>query len=286
MSSAFLSHSNQDKAWVRRLAQRLIEDGVVVWLDEAKLQIGDSLIAKIADGIERMEYVIAVISRSSVASNWVQKELSLAMTQEIQGRRVKVLPLLIQDCELPEPLRDKLYADFREETAFDEQYRKVLKALGIANAAAAPSRVPQAEHSELPKPVQGNAISVADVRIVGVDKELTVRDGEHHGLFHVHLELSPPPPEGWDEFFDEERSFPRHTMWRRAWVEGGRIIIKCALDELEKYHLRDLKRDVEATNRKYMEAMEQVARDADARRRRQEAEEREKDDYLDRLDFK
>jgi hypothetical protein len=43
MSSVFLSHNSKDKAWVRDLAKRLTQDGVVVWLDEAELNIGDSL---------------------------------------------------------------------------------------------------------------------------------------------------------------------------------------------------------------------------------------------------
>lgn len=76
MPSVFLSHSHGDKAFVRGLADRLTQAGAVVWLDEAALNIGDSLIERISEAIQEMEYVAAILSPRSVKSNWVQKELS------------------------------------------------------------------------------------------------------------------------------------------------------------------------------------------------------------------
>src|SRR5215471_18602573 len=101
MASIFLSHSNADKPFVRRLASDLRRAGVRIWLDEAELQIGDSLIEKIRGGIDDMDYVGAVLSTSSVKSKWVQRELDVAMNQEIEGKRVKVLPILLEDVEIP-----------------------------------------------------------------------------------------------------------------------------------------------------------------------------------------
>ena len=92
MSSVFLSHNSKDKVWVRNLAQRLTSDGIVVWLDEAEINIGDSLIDKISSGIHDMEFAAAIISSNSVESSWVQKEISIAMSKEITGRSVTVLP--------------------------------------------------------------------------------------------------------------------------------------------------------------------------------------------------
>ena len=131
MSSVFLSHNSKDKPWVRKLADRLTEDGVVVWIDEAELNIGDSLIEKIAAGIQNMRFVAAVISNNSVGSSWVQKELNLAMTKEIKGKVVTVLPLLIESCVLPNSLTDKLYADFTQAENYEREYSKLLRAIGI-----------------------------------------------------------------------------------------------------------------------------------------------------------
>src|SRR5262245_15458569 len=118
MSSIFLSHTHADKPFVRRLAQDLQAAGVRVWLDEAEMMIGDSLIEKIREGIDKMEYVGVVLSQDSVKSRWVQEEIDIAMNQQIEGKRVKVLPLVIENCELPGFLKGKLYADFRESARY------------------------------------------------------------------------------------------------------------------------------------------------------------------------
>src|SRR5262249_53535377 len=113
MSSIFLSHNHADKPFVRQLAQDLQAAGVRVWLDEAELLIGDSLIEKIRQGIDEMEYLGVILSPHSVQSGWVQREVNIAMSQEIKGKRIKVLPFVIAECELPGFLEGKLYADFR-----------------------------------------------------------------------------------------------------------------------------------------------------------------------------
>ena len=112
MTSVFLSHNSKDKPFVRELAGTLRDSGVDVWLDEAEINIGDSLIEKIGSAIEYTDFICAVISNNSIGSSWVQKELSLAMTKEIANREVVVLPVLLDHCELPHFLKDKLYVDF------------------------------------------------------------------------------------------------------------------------------------------------------------------------------
>ena len=113
MSSLFISHNYADKSFVRKLALDLEKAGVCCWVDEAEIKVGDSLLAKIRDGIEGSEFLAAVLSPSSVTSEWVNRELEIALNDEIESGVVRVLPLLIQDCDIPAFLKGKLYADFR-----------------------------------------------------------------------------------------------------------------------------------------------------------------------------
>jgi hypothetical protein len=83
-----------------------------VWLHEAELNVGDSLIQKLSQVIKEIDLVLAVLSRSSVTSSWVREELHWAMTHQVKRRRVKVLPLLKEACKLPDFLEGRLYADF------------------------------------------------------------------------------------------------------------------------------------------------------------------------------
>lgn len=129
--SLFLSHSHRDKHFVRRLANDLTSAGARVWFDEAEIKIGDSLLKRIEEGICGADYLGAVLSPDSVNSNWVQRELEIALTEEIAGRIVKVLPLLFRDCEIPKFLAGKLYADFRVGRDYKSTLSRLLDRLGL-----------------------------------------------------------------------------------------------------------------------------------------------------------
>lgn len=112
MNSIFLCHSSKDKVFARKLADDLKKKGIKVWIDEAEIMVGDSLIDKIEEGIEEMEYLGVILSPNSVESNWAKKELNVAITKEIKGKKVKVLPIQYKECKAPAFLQDKKYADF------------------------------------------------------------------------------------------------------------------------------------------------------------------------------
>jgi hypothetical protein len=130
-TSIFLSHTVADKPFVSNLAKKLESNNVLVWLDEAEINVGDSLIEKISEGIEGSEYLGVVLSPRSVESSWVKRELNIALTEEINGRRLKVLPILYESCTLPSFLKDKLYADFTGRVPAKEALSLLLRAMGI-----------------------------------------------------------------------------------------------------------------------------------------------------------
>lgn len=130
MSSIFLAHSSSDKRFVRRLAADLVEHGVRVWFDEAEIRVGDSFVDKIEEGIKEMDYLGVILSPNSVQSEWVRREVQVALSDEIGGKSVKVLPILYRECEIPGFLRTKKWADFSEPKhygkAFDELLGRLL----------------------------------------------------------------------------------------------------------------------------------------------------------------
>lgn len=129
--SIFLSHTHADKAFVRKLAADLEAHGVRYWLDEAEIKVGQSLIKKIRQGLDGVDFVAAILSPDSIASPWVQRELDVAMNQEISGRQVKVLPILYRSCELPGFLLGKFYADFRDEQNYTAALKHLVESVGV-----------------------------------------------------------------------------------------------------------------------------------------------------------
>lgn len=130
MQSIFLSHNWSDKPFARKLANDLKKAGIRAWLDEAELMVGDSLIEKIGVTILEIDYLGVILSRNSISSEWVQREVEIALTQEIEGRQVKVLPILIEDCLLPPFLRGKLYCDMSTLEKYRLNIHQILKRLG------------------------------------------------------------------------------------------------------------------------------------------------------------
>lgn len=92
-----------------------------------------------------------------------------------------------------------------------------------------------------------------DIAIIGVDQDRTRNPDPSRAIYDVHLCLSDTAPTAWSRLFNEARSYPRHSMWRRAWCSGNHIVIQCPLDELEKHHLSYLKEDVATANKGYRE---------------------------------
>jgi|SRR5271166_327174 len=130
MSKIFLSHNHNDKPFVRELASYLRRYDIEVWVDEAEIKIGDSLIEKVGQGIKENVFVGAVISRNSIDSQWVKKELEVALQRELKEGRVVVLPIVLDDSELPIFLTGKLYADFSAPEKYYGELSKLLDVLG------------------------------------------------------------------------------------------------------------------------------------------------------------
>lgn len=130
----FLSHSSLDKEFARKLARDLRSHGLAVWVDEAELKTGDSIIEAIAASLPAVDHVAVVLSPNSVSSRWVQKELSLAVSLEIRGQIASVVPILYRPCELPQLLQDKLYADFTHPSDYAGALGRLIKALQYVSA--------------------------------------------------------------------------------------------------------------------------------------------------------
>jgi hypothetical protein len=130
----FLSHNWSDKEFVKKLANDLDRLGARVWIDEAEIQIGDSLIEKIQSGIDEMDYLAVFLSPHSVKSEWVKREVDIAMNQEIENKKVKVLPILVAPCELPGFLKGKLYADFTTQDNYEKALEQLTKKLGLVTS--------------------------------------------------------------------------------------------------------------------------------------------------------
>lgn len=113
MRKIFISYSHMDKKRVNRLVIDLEDNNLNVWRDEKKIKVGDSITRKVEQGISECDFFCLVLSKHSVDSKWVDLEYRTAQNIRLTtGINLKILPILIQDVELPPFLKDIKYADF------------------------------------------------------------------------------------------------------------------------------------------------------------------------------
>jgi hypothetical protein len=119
--SIFLSHSSADTERVRELNRDLVARGIQTWFDEAELRPGDGLLERIRHAIRETSHTGVVLTPRSVQSDWVTREVEKALTKDVGGKRFTVIPLLLENCEMPRSLENIKGLDFRRESKFSYQ---------------------------------------------------------------------------------------------------------------------------------------------------------------------
>lgn len=125
--SVLISYSHSDADFALRLTKQIFLRGGHVWIDQCELAPGDSIYESIQEAITKASAIIVILSQKSVESLWCRREIAAGMTREATERKILVIPLLLEDCQIPLFLQDKLYADFR--TRFDVGIGTLMRAI-------------------------------------------------------------------------------------------------------------------------------------------------------------
>src|SRR5664279_2520221 len=124
----FMSHASEDKPIVTGLSTRLRSDGVDAWVDQWEIAVGDKLVDKIfSEGIGKCNAFLIVLSVTSVRKRWVQEELNSGVVEAIE-RSAKLLPVRIDDCDVPTALKSRKWLNMNPES-YESEYRELLGAI-------------------------------------------------------------------------------------------------------------------------------------------------------------
>lgn len=126
----FISHASEDKSrFVTAFATQLRANGVDAWLDRWEMLPGDSLVDKIfEEGLKDANAVIIVLSNNSVAKPWVSEELNASMVSRI-SKGTKIIPVVIDSCDVPEALKSTLWERIEDTNYFDVPLKRILAAI-------------------------------------------------------------------------------------------------------------------------------------------------------------
>ncbi len=126
----FLSYPLGDKDFAWELARDLEKTGLYVWMTERETLPGDSVPEKIKEGISICEFFCVVISIEFEHATRAKEELSAALIKQMSpGSPLKLIPVLLKDAVLPEPLKYKRAADFADD--YDSGLGSLLRAMEL-----------------------------------------------------------------------------------------------------------------------------------------------------------
>lgn len=82
------------------LYQDLRKEGMLCWYAPESLMAGEKFPASITEAVQSREKVVVVLSSSSLASTWVEKEVELARQRESHGKREVLVPIRLDSAVL------------------------------------------------------------------------------------------------------------------------------------------------------------------------------------------
>lgn len=137
--SVFVSHASQDARIAVRVAMGLKAFDYDTWYDDWELLPGDSIVERIEAAIASTDVLLVLLSKSSVDSKWVRRELSAGLARQLSGKGVMVIPVVVENCEIPSLLTDTKYVDLRGD--FERGFRKLADGLAARRTAVIASRI-------------------------------------------------------------------------------------------------------------------------------------------------
>jgi hypothetical protein len=129
-TNIFLIHAHTDKETVHRLYQRLVSDGLNVWLDAERLQPGQDWQNEIRDALLKCDVVIVCLSKEfDKQQGYRHEELKLALEKAnfLPSDEIFIIPVRLEKCDMPESLRHLHRVDLFKAGG----YKKLVDALRV-----------------------------------------------------------------------------------------------------------------------------------------------------------
>jgi len=106
MKRVFISYTAKDVQIAKEVYDILRTLGLDVWLDVYEIEPGDDVTRRIEDAIKSCQLFVAIITHNSVNSNWVQKELKIALQRSAAKQDNSTVPIVLDGVEVPEFIKN------------------------------------------------------------------------------------------------------------------------------------------------------------------------------------
>jgi hypothetical protein len=140
--SCFISYSSKDTGLAERLYADLQTAGVRCWYAPEDMKIGDKFRSRIDEAIHLHDKLLFVLSKHSLASPWVEKEVETAFAKETKEQRSVLFPVRVDQAIMQRDTgwaadihRTRYIGDFRRWKNHDTYWTAFDRLLGDLKAA-------------------------------------------------------------------------------------------------------------------------------------------------------
>lgn len=111
----FFSYSYDDKTYVYQIAEVLTNEGVKVFMDK-DVSPGEKWVEALNEALSKTKAICFFISPSSVESEFVLREINVALLKQMQDAKYKIVPIMLPGSDfnqLPDELKEYQALDLR-----------------------------------------------------------------------------------------------------------------------------------------------------------------------------
>ena len=177
------------------MAQRLRADGLRVWFDEWEMKAGDSIPAKIAEGLDRSRVLVLCMSANAFGSDWTQLETGMFQFRDPLNKERRFIPLRLDDTPIKAILAQFMYINWCSADR-NQEYAKLLEAcqppVRPEMEADRQLEKQQANHQENRRSQRKKKVPVLNWRasLELVERQFETTAEQSHGLHHLLVETS------------------------------------------------------------------------------------------------
>ena len=134
----FISYADTDREVAQRVSQSLKADGLSVWSDEDEVFPGDNWAAKVAQGVEEADAIVALLTPKSLHSRSVRSDINYALGKK--SLKGKLIPVWLsgedstQQESFPWILRHLPMIQLPDNEQDEEGFKRIANALHAAPA--------------------------------------------------------------------------------------------------------------------------------------------------------
>jgi hypothetical protein len=108
----FVSYASVDAVAAKMIVEGLQSRDLSVLLDADELQVGERWTESMRTAIASSAYCLILLSQQSVHATWLNHEAEAAL-KELQSRGITIVPVLLEDCDVPASLSTYQWFDMK-----------------------------------------------------------------------------------------------------------------------------------------------------------------------------